>query len=294
MTWLEQLKFWVLLTLTIPSTICSILIFIYFYQQQRKISIYHHLTLLLTIGSFLQLTINFPFIMAYYHRGTVIRASSSFCLWWNWWEYSINGLLLFVMAWGSIERHILVFNRAALATRRNKLLFHILPMVVVCFYPGIFYFAVMILNTCTNQWNYDAVFCQIPCYLTAQQALATYDFIGNVVFPVSAIAIANGSLIFRIVWQKRHHQIVWRRQYKLTRQLVLIAVVYMAFWFPLTINGLITTFAPTSVLTSIQVNYFFFLLFMIPDLLPFTLLACLSNFTTTIFKKQPRSIVPMH
>ncbi|CAF2104627.1 unnamed protein product [Rotaria magnacalcarata] len=293
MSWLVQVKFWMLLTLTIPSTICSILIFIYFYRQRRKISIYHHLTLVLIIGSFLQLTINFPFIMAYYHRGKVIPASSSFCLWWNWWEYSINGLLLFVMAWGSVERHILIFHRAALVTRRNQLLFHILPMAIACFYPGIFYFTVMILNTCTNQWNYDAIFCQIPCYLATQPALATYDFIENVAFPVFAIAIANGSLIFRIVWQKRRHQIGWRRQYKLTRQLVLVAVVYMAFWFPLTINGLITTFAPTSILISIQVNYFFFLVFMVPSLLPFTLLACLSNFTKTIFKKQPRFIVPI-
>ncbi|CAF0795777.1 unnamed protein product [Rotaria sordida] len=231
--------------------------------------------------------------MAYYQHGTVTLASDKFCSWWTWWEYAINGLLLFVMAWGSIERHLLIFNRTMMDTKRKRFFFHVLPMILICLYPLIFYFITVILNTCKNQWNYNAVFCELPCYLTDQQVLATYDFIANVVFPVSAIAIANISLIFRIVRHKRRHQIAWRRQYKLTRQLVSIAVIYTVFWFPLTFNGLIITFTSSAILQSIQVDYFFFLLHMVPSLLPFISLACLSNFMKTILKKPRTTIVPL-
>ncbi|CAF2645091.1 unnamed protein product [Rotaria sp. Silwood2] len=231
--------------------------------------------------------------MAYHQRGRVILSSNSFCSWWNWWEYSNNGILLFVMAWGSIERHLLVFNRTMMDTKRKRFLFHVLPMTSACIYPVIFYFAIIILNTCKNRWNYNKVFCEIPCYLMDQKILTTYDFIADVVFPICAIATANISLIFRIVWQKRRHQAVWRRQYKLARQLIFIAVIYTVFWFPLTFNGLIITFAPSAILQSIQVDYFFFLLHMVPSLLPFISLTCLSNFMKTILNKSQTTIVPL-
>ncbi|CAF3623445.1 unnamed protein product [Rotaria sp. Silwood1] len=293
MSWPEQVKFWILLTLSIPSTICSILIFIYFYRKRRNILIHHHLTLILIITSFLQLTTNFPFIMVYYQHGRVISASNSFCSWWNWWEYSTNGVLLFVMAWGSIERHLLVFNRTIMDTKRKRFFYHVLPMASVCIYPFIFYFAIIILNTCKNRWNYNEVFCEIPCYLMDQKILATYDFIADVVFPVCAIAIANISLIFRIVWQKRRHQALWRRQYKLTRQLIFIAVIYTVFWFPLTFNGLVITFTSSTILQNIQVECFFFLLHMVPSLLPFISLTCLSNFMQIVLKKPRMVVVPL-
>lgn len=155
--WLEKVKFGILFSITIPSVICSILIFIYFYQKRSNISIHHHVTLVLIIGSFLQMLTNFPFMMIYYVNGKVVPESDSFCILWNWWEYSINTLLIFVMAWTSIERHLLVFNRTIMITSRRRFFFHLLPMLIGCLYPLIFYLAVIVLNTCTNKWNYNMV-----------------------------------------------------------------------------------------------------------------------------------------
>jgi hypothetical protein len=157
MFWLSSVKFWILLIFSIPSIICSILILIYFYQQRHHILLYHHLTLVLIIISFLQMTTNIPFVMSYYHSSTVILASNAFCIWWNWWEYSLNGILLFIMAWGSIERHLLIFHWTTMNTRRKRILFHLGSMLLAGLYPLIFYFIVLVLNPCKNQWNYDAV-----------------------------------------------------------------------------------------------------------------------------------------
>jgi len=130
--------------------------------------------------------------------------------------------------------------------------------------------------------------------LTDQPAVATYNFLGNMVFPIIVIIIANICLILRVLSQKRRHHPAeaWRRQRKLTRQLVLIAILYTIFWFPLAINGLILIFVPSSILQEIQVDYFYFILYMVPILLPFISLSFLSNFIPIVFKGQMRTITP--
>jgi hypothetical protein len=157
MSWLLQVKFWILLISSSLSIVCSVFIFIYFYRQRKKLSIHHHLNLVLIILSFMQMITDFPFALIYYHYGKVIPTSNSFCLWWNWWDYSLEGALLFTMAWGSIERHLLIFHNFLVSTRRKRIIFHILPTLSVCVYPWIFYFAAIILNSCENDWYYDVV-----------------------------------------------------------------------------------------------------------------------------------------
>ena len=157
MPWQAQTKLWLLAVLSIPSTISSIFIFIYFYRQRKNLSIHHHITLILTTLSFLQVTTDLPFAMIYYIRGEVFSRTDGFCLWWNWWDYSTSSLLIFTMAWGCIERHFLIFYTSVLSTRRKRFFFHILPMVVACIYPLIFYLAVIVFNTCENQWDFQMV-----------------------------------------------------------------------------------------------------------------------------------------
>jgi hypothetical protein len=157
MAWLMTTKFWFLLILAILSTICSVLIFIYFYRERKKLTIHHHLTLILVVLSFVDKFTDVPFTLIYYYYGRVIPASDAFCLWWNWWSYSVLGSSLFAMAWGSIERHILVFHSLLMSTRRNRMMFHVLPILSMCIFPFIFYFFVMIFNSCENQWDFTLV-----------------------------------------------------------------------------------------------------------------------------------------
>jgi hypothetical protein len=154
---LSQAKFWILLVLSISSSICTIFIFIYFYRERKKLTLHHHLIFALVTISFIQMMSDFPFQITYYHYGVVMPSSDGFCLWWNFWDYSISGAPLFVMAWGSIERHILIFHNSLMNTRRRRIFFHILPMLSVCIYPFIFYFAAIIVNSCENAWDYEWV-----------------------------------------------------------------------------------------------------------------------------------------
>ena len=141
--------------------------------------------------------------------------------------------------------------------------------------------------------SFCQVLCSIPCYLTDFPSQASYDFIGNVVFPIAVIATANVALIIRVIQQKRRHNASWQRQRKLTVQLVLIAILYMIFWFPLSVNGLIASYTSAPSAIHIQVNYFFFLLYMVPLLLPFVSLSHLPNFFDSLLRKETRAVRPL-
>ena len=154
---LSRVKFSLLILFSVPSMICSLLIFVYFYQRRTRLSIQLHVILLLVLISFLQITTDNPFGIAYYYHEQVPIRSNFFCLWWNWWDYSTSSMLLMNMAWGSVERHVLVFHNSLMSTRRKRQIYHLLPMFLVSIYPLIFYFVVIFLNSCENQWDFSMV-----------------------------------------------------------------------------------------------------------------------------------------
>ncbi len=153
----SPVRFWICLTFSIPSALCSILILMHFYHEKRNLSIHHHLTILLTIISFVQVTTQIPVSMAYYRFGEVIPAISAFCTWWGWWDCSLNGASRFTMAWGSIERHLLVFNITLMNTKVKRFVFHIVPTLITSIYPLLFYFVAIVLNPCEKHWDYTLV-----------------------------------------------------------------------------------------------------------------------------------------
>lgn len=155
--WLFTLKFWILFVLSIPSAFCSLLICFYFSRRPKQFSIHHHTTVILALLSFIQVTTDFPFVMMYYERGEVPYASNSFCLWWNWWDYSTSSASIFIMTWACIERHILIFSHRLFSTREKRFFFHIVPMFLFIAYPFIFYLVVIVLNSCENYWDYTMV-----------------------------------------------------------------------------------------------------------------------------------------
>jgi hypothetical protein len=106
------------------------------------------------------------------------------------------------------------------------------------------------------------------------------------------IALANGFLIGRILWQKRHWQRAGHRQRKLTIQLSSVAALYIIFWSPLTINGLICTFTSSSTSLELQGEYFLFLPYMVVMFLPLVSLPLLPDFKKALVKKRQPTVEP--
>jgi uncharacterized iron-regulated membrane protein len=115
---------------------------------------------------------------------------------------------------------------------------------------------------------------------------------GNIALQILIIALANIFLVGRVLWQKRNRQEIWRRQRKLTRQLLIIAVLYILFWFPLTIDGLIYNFTLSPIAGDLQWKYFFFLPSVLAMVSPFVLLLFLPDFRKVVFKFQGTTVTP--
>jgi amino acid transporter len=128
--------------------------------------------------------------------------------------------------------------------------------------------------------------------LINQTGLFTYEVIGTIVFPILIILIGNLFLIYRVIYQKRQHHATWRPQRKLTMQLLTVALIYILFWFPLAFNALNSIFSPSSSSRQIQSDYLIFLVYMVPIILPFILLASLPELIKKIYRKQQRTIQP--
>lgn len=150
-------KFWILLILTVPAAIYSILSLTYMIYRRERISIHLHLNVVLITISFLQIMFDFPFALYFYFRGYVPFHVEAFCVWWNLLDYSIGGSLIYVMAWGSIERHFIVFHHSLFTNYRRQLIFHFIPMLSAALYPVFFYTYAIGLNSCENRWTYDLV-----------------------------------------------------------------------------------------------------------------------------------------
>ena len=107
-----SVKLGILISLIIPSILISLLIFIYFtINRHTRVNHHNHSILLLLLINFLQVISDLPMAMNFFRlNGQVHPATSAFCTWWIWCEFSLNAINGFLMAWISIERHLLIFH----------------------------------------------------------------------------------------------------------------------------------------------------------------------------------------
>ena len=69
-----------------------------------------------------------------------------------------------LVAWASIERHILIFYYRWLGTRINHIFIHYLPLVAILSYTTIFYMKAILFPNCGNRFNYNLALCGAnPC-----------------------------------------------------------------------------------------------------------------------------------
>lgn len=152
-----HIKFWMLVVLSTTSAFCAILVLSYFYRNRRNILLHHHLTMALVLTSLIQMTTELPLSMIFYSQGVVISSKDALCTWWNFWDYTTQGIGLFLMAWGSLDRHLLIFHARMLNTKWKRIVFHALPIVIAILFNPVFYFFAIIVNTCEAKYDFYMV-----------------------------------------------------------------------------------------------------------------------------------------
>lgn len=290
---LDRIKFSLLLSFQIPAYLLSLLIFFFFIKNSRVLAIAHYpAILILLIVNFVQLTVTLPISVLFYSRGHVTPRSPIFCQWWIFIEFSLYSISEYLMATISVQRHMLVFNGHLLRISWIRYVFHHAPLFLAIFYPTLFYFCAILLYPCDgSQYDYHRNLCGfVPCYLLYDGVLGGLDWTFNNGVPMIINAIANGLLIFRVVYQKRQQNrtLTWKQQRRLTVQLTWISSLYLIAWTPCILVGLAQSFGFRTFLVDVQNDYFLDLVYLVCLFLPWICLGLLPELFPWIKGMCPR------
>lgn len=181
-----------------------------------------------------------PFLYSYY-VGTSMFKSPTFCTLWAYSDYTLYYLQVILVAWASIERHILIFHDDWLATSKKRFFIHYLPLAVIVFYCIIIYIPAFIFPGCDLVFDYANAPCYNYCYFTNPTALL-YDTIVNGNLPTLIIFVFNIALIIRVLVHKYRMKqpIQWRKHRKMTIQMLSLSSLYLFCTLPYTFGTLLS------------------------------------------------------
>ena len=286
----ETVRFWLLLVFEIPSLCCSLLILAHLLVDRwsRK-SLHNHVIIaLLIVGLFSQL-IDVPFYLNFVRTHYVSPASSLTCFLWWFAATGISNITNLLMAWASIERHILVFHDRWLMSKGGRFLIHYLPLITILLYGFIYYIVILSVYQCENLTAFDQDWCSYPCFYNDGQ-LAMYDTIANSIVPTPIIVFFCCFLLFRVIHRKRVHRqrFRWRKYRVMVIQLFSISAMFLFFNLPMTILLLADLLGLS--LTNIDqlMFYTYFLYHYVSLLMPFVCLLSLPE----VRKKIRQRIAP--
>lgn len=282
-------RFWLIIIFEIPSLACSfILLYHLIIDRTLRKSLNNHVIIaLLIVGLFSQLIDN-PSYLNYIRIGYVWPQTSFSCILWWFAATGMSNLTNILMAWASIERHILVFHDRWLRTKRTRFILHYLPLLTIIFYGFIYYIIILLIYSCENIYAYTQDWCLYPCYYY-DETLAMYDTIVNSIIPTPIIVLFNISLIIRVIKQKQtlHRRFQWRKYRKMITQLLSISGLFLFFNLPMTSIVLAQTCGLPIGATGQFEYYTIYMYHFISLLLPFICLISLPE----IRKKMKQMII---
>ena len=234
----SEVQFWTFLIFQVPSLACNLfLLYHLLFQRHLRRALQNHVIIILlfiTLG--IGIFDNPLYIDAYRMGGhkNSFQIFPSICLMWWFFDYGFYGAITVFMAWGSIERHILVFHHQLLRTRRQKLIVHYLPLLLISIYLLGFYIGVIVYPPCQNTFDFEALACGLsPCYASIAY-LNTWDYLFNGITCASIETICSVALLARVMWQKRRARqpVNWRKHRKMAFQLLSLSCLTLTIVIP--------------------------------------------------------------
>lgn len=230
-----MLHFWAYLLPVIPSIICSIfLLYHLLMRRELRTAIHVHvIILMISFGLFYEIT-NIVWYLHFYRTGNLLSATPIFCRIWVFIDGGVYVIVGMLMAWGSVERHILIFHRHWLGSVVGKALLHYLPLAFCSIYPTLFYGLIFFILPCDVPFDYTTATCGYYSCISWNSSLSFWDSILNFVLPSLIIVIFSVTLFVRIIYQRcrMHRRIEWRHNWKMAAQLLSISVIYFVFLLP--------------------------------------------------------------
>jgi hypothetical protein len=284
-----KLQFWSLLIFGIPSLICSLFIlYQYLSDPIRRNAVQNHTILIILTSNIILIFTDFSWTLDSLRRpGHILSATPAFCMIWWFFDFTLYNTQTMILAWASIERHVLIFHSQLISTRKNKFYYHYLPPIILIIYLITFYIGIIFLPPCQNTFDFTSVECgSNPCYLNIKY-LALWDAILHSVLPTFIIAVSSLALIYRVIAHKKRvrQPIQWRKHRRMAIQLLSLSAVYLFLNFPLKIVMLIQIFEETGPQLGFGTQlYIFFLTYSVTLSLPFVV--CLSYLSNDKYQNQ--------
>lgn len=228
----RAIRFWILLPCCILSVSCCVLLLYYFITIRKlRRGLHNHVVIVLIVLELLYLVTDVPLYLNYLRLGYVWPQTPSICLF--WWVFSdgVHETITVLVAWASIERHILIFNTFWASTRRKRMLSHYLPIGLILLYGCLFYGVAIFFPPCAHSFQYTDAWCSSFC-LYENSSFATYQLVINEILFTVLIGLFSVALVFRVILRKHirlRQPIQWRKHRKMTIQLIAIASNYLLF-----------------------------------------------------------------
>ena len=279
-SWPRPLRFWLLLIFDVPAIIASLVVLAHLFSTSRARTALHNHTMmvLLVLGLIFQL-IDITWYLDFIRQGSVVPSTPAHCLVWWFVDLGVYNTSSLIVAWMSIERHILIFHDRWVASHRRRILFHYLPLILILVYATIYYVWLIFSPPCQNDFIYVLPVCgATPCHIL-DPVLGRWEMGVHGCLATLIIACFSSGLLIRVIVRKHHHNQVfqWRKYRKMTIQLLSVSVLYLVFNLPaMSIWLVLTSTMPTDALVHAQLITFF-LTYWVMMLLPIVSLTALAD-----------------
>ncbi|CAF0757151.1 unnamed protein product [Adineta ricciae] len=225
--------------------------------------------------------------------------SYEFCKTWAVVGPSMYITAFTLMAWASIERHILIFHPSFMSTKVKRFLFHYVPLVVCILWPAVFYFVTQLIMPCDVILSSTRRYCGLYSCVTYPPWGSYVDSIGNYIAPAFITVVFSLGLFVRVLCY-RHHAIgwiKWRKYKKLAFQLLPLSVLYLVLQFPAMILYAAYTAGLSYYVAAEYYSDSLYMTFWIVLLIPFACALSLPDLGTrckrmVFFWRPERTIVP--
>lgn len=296
----HTLQFWLYLISVIPAFLCSAFVFYHLLaDKQLRNALHNHVIIIILFLAFTYELIDIPFHLQFLSTGIVRPSKPVTCLIWWLIDYGSYYTITVLLVFASIERHILIFHYHLVATRRSRLIFHYIPLIVITLSVMTFYSVAIFAPICENTFDYTIDVCGIhACYGDIRFFLVV-EQIGFSALSSFLMAIFNMALLVRVLLQKYriHRSVRWKKHRKIAVQMIALSLLYLIFSFPSTIVYLVRSFGPADWGDSI-VEVLYFLDYYAVLLLPYVCLGNLSDLLkklkTCIPRRQVAIVVPQN
>ena len=158
-------RFWIYLIFDICSILCSLYVLYYFLSiRTLRCALYNHIIIVLLCTGLLKEFINIPWTLYRDYTGVSLGNTDSFYLFSFFFNYALFSTQLALVAWATLERHILIFHDRWLRTKRQRFLFHYFPIIAILTYCLIYYSLTIFGPFCNNHFvSYLAGGYIVPC-----------------------------------------------------------------------------------------------------------------------------------